>query len=356
MIEATPCNVGDGFAFATCAPPTPAHEAVKAADTLPWPWQSFWAAGAVPSCARERFGGTTMRYVRWLALLALLALAPAGARAADPAPAARPVDPALKKRCAAAELAPCVQAITGILFELRAPSIKEWLVDTVKDCEAPAPAIPREQLGARCFTAAWGLTFPEPSVRDDAASARFARKACDLGDRRGCALLGLAMVRGRGVKRDPAEGVKLLGSTCLDRDPREVDGISRACWFLGVHLARGASISRDLPAATEALDRACRGSRRIGHLGGGAWRIPYACRDLKRVSALSDKGEDTSPVGLELDRDDRELITNGILLDECEGGDLDACAAASSGFFQSPDGYPKELLELAKLLELARAR
>jgi TPR repeat protein len=53
---------------------------------------------------------------------------------------------------------------------------------------------------------AWGLTFPEASVRDDAASARYARKACDLGDRRGCAMLGLALLEGRGVKEDRPRG------------------------------------------------------------------------------------------------------------------------------------------------------
>jgi hypothetical protein len=150
--------------------------------------------------------------------------------------------------------------------------------------------------------------------------------------------------------------VRLLATTCHDGDPAHRDGIGRACWFLGVHLARGTRIPRDVPAAAEALDRACRRAPGLGALGGGAWRIHYACRDLQRVRSLPGPDGEPPLVGVELDRDDRELITNGMLLDWCEDGDLDACSAATRTFFDHPDHYPEKLRELAKRLTGARSQ
>jgi hypothetical protein len=111
----------------------------------------------------------------------------------------------------------------------------------------------REGYGNECRVVALGLLSGITCPPDaDAAREWFAR-ACDAGDREGCAELGLMVYRGEGGNADLAQAREILARACAE--PAWTQTQSEACLALASLLREGQGGPADEEAARVAEER-----------------------------------------------------------------------------------------------------
>jgi len=97
-------------------------------------------------------------------------------------------------------------------------------------------------------------------------AATIARDACEKRNALSCGVLGALKVRGLGVAKDEASGVKLLAVACNA-------GEASGCTNLGICHYNGTGVARDIHKATELFEKGCGGGNK------------QACTILAEVSA-----------------------------------------------------------------------
>ncbi len=160
----------------------------------------------------------------------------------------------------------------------------------------------------------------DTEVTDHAQAHAAFDRACQLQMVQSCAAVGVMLLNGRGVAKDPARGRRVLEAACAEAD-------SMGCYHLGWALFEGEGGQRDLRGARAALEKACKAS------------YPGACVDLGAMLANGQGGR------VDLVRA-RALYREG-----CAQGQPIACA--NLGFaLRNGDGGKRDLVEaLSRFLE-----
>ncbi|MCC6216456.1 MAG: cation:proton antiporter [Polyangiaceae bacterium] len=125
---------------------------------------------------------------------------------------------------------------------------------------------------------------PPPHAAPKAEAASAYQRACDLGSPRGCNDLGVMLLDGDGVPRDPARAVVLFRNAC------EL-GLPMACANLGHALEHGLGGAVDVAGAAQIYERACRAEAPFAcnALGNLLWSGNGAQRDVARATALFER-------------------------------------------------------------------
>jgi TPR repeat protein len=235
-----------------------------------------------------------MRRPLLLTVAVVAALAPAIARSARPVPKPLVADPALKAKCAAGDMEACVAALVALVSSREAPELMSHLDEWREGCEAEAANDKGPLASGMCLIAGAVFTFAATYGGPSSANAegrseylergaRYAQRACDLGQEQGC--LFRAMIEFWKPKPDLAAIVRRMERLCTR-------GNADGCWILGVLTYRGSGVLRDPAGAEKLFQRAC------------SARVIAACQDLRRVRA-NEPGARAKvrpePVGAQLD-------------------------------------------------------
>lgn len=99
----------------------------------------------------------------------------------------------------------------------------ECIENDEKDCRAQCD----QGNAASCLRLGqWQYAIDMSSMASHTKAIPHYRRACELGDQTGCALLGLRIANGDGVTYDPVAGLKLLKSACATQNPTGCSNLS----------------------------------------------------------------------------------------------------------------------------------
>ena len=92
---------------------------------------------------------------------------------------------------------------------------------------------------------------------------RYFLKACDGGNRPGCALLGVNYRKGIGVAKDAAKANEYFLKACKDI---VIGGLAAACTAVGFNYQKGIGVAKDAAKANEYYLKACDGEDMVACL------------------------------------------------------------------------------------------
>jgi TPR repeat protein len=184
---------------------------------------------------------------------------------------------------------------------------------------------------------------------DRARAARFAEKACKLGDGGGCRNLGAMVAEGRGLKKSLARAADLFEEACEDGDAK------------GCAQAAALRKKKDPHHAAELLRAACDGghAESCSHLKGGkaggserAVRARRACEDGDALSCVTLGYLYLGGLGVEQDQG----RAAGLFDQACDAGEASGCRFLASLFqrgegVRSDDGRAEDLVRKACTLD-----